>query len=80
MIIRPGALGDTLMVAPSIRDLQGLYHVEFVGRNPGLYFLSFIADDVSDMEAGGWHRLFAADLSGDPRTLPGLSERRSQAM
>lgn len=66
MIIKPGALGDTLMAAPSIRDLHGLCHVEFVGRNPGLYFLSLMADDVSDVEAGGWHRLFAAGLIGGP--------------
>lgn len=59
MIIRAGALGDTLMVLPSICDLPEHCRVVFAGREPGLYFVSLKADAVSDMESSGWHRLFA---------------------
>jgi hypothetical protein len=58
-IIRPGALGDTLMLAPSLMDLHHRLPLTVVGRRPGLEFIRPLADLVLDMEGGGWHRLFA---------------------
>ncbi len=75
MLIRPGALGDTLMLAPSICDLGDLCPVEFVGRHPGLYFISMIADNVSDMEAGAWHRLFVNAFEERQDSVGGLRDK-----
>ncbi|MCF8146845.1 MAG: glycosyltransferase family 9 protein [Deltaproteobacteria bacterium] len=58
LIIRPGALGDTLMVLPALNDLAGKAAVTFVGRRPGLDFIRSHVDRAMDLEASGWHRLF----------------------
>ncbi|MCP4567785.1 MAG: hypothetical protein GY841_09430, partial [FCB group bacterium] len=58
LTIRPGALGDTLMVLPALVQLRAKASITFVGRYPGL---DFIADHVHrpmDLEGPGWHRLF----------------------
>ncbi len=68
MIIRPGALGDTLMVLPALADLAGKAVITFAGRQPGLdYVRSFIHRGL-DLEATGWHRLFLD--SPDKHSLP----------
>lgn len=68
LILRPGALGDTLMVLPALCGLPEECSVTFVGRQPGLYFVSARVSRAADMESGGWHRLFftnsAAAASG----------------
>jgi heptosyltransferase III len=58
LIIRPGALGDTLMLLPALKDLEGKAHVTFVGRYPGLDYIEPHVGRVMDMEGSGWHRLF----------------------
>jgi len=58
LIIRPGAMGDTLMVIPSLIELSGKAAVTFVGRQPGLDFIRDFVNRGLDMEAAGWHRLF----------------------
>ena len=58
LIIRPGALGDTLMLLPALKDLAGKVSVAFVGRQPGLDFIRPYVDRAMDLEASGWHRLF----------------------
>ncbi|MCD4717142.1 MAG: hypothetical protein K8R45_10420, partial [Desulfobacterales bacterium] len=68
LIIRPGALGDTLMVLPSLADLAGKAVITFVGRQPGLdYIRSFVRHGL-DLERAGWHRLFLD--SPDEHSLP----------
>jgi len=58
LIIRPGALGDTLMLLPALKDLSGKVAVTVVGREPGLNFIQPHVDCTMDLEACGWHRLF----------------------
>ncbi|MBW1735796.1 MAG: hypothetical protein JRJ09_13850 [Deltaproteobacteria bacterium] len=68
LIIRPGALGDTLMLAPALTDLSAGMDVTFVGREPGLWFISPLVSRALDMDRGGWHRLFTN--RGDGQGLP----------
>jgi heptosyltransferase III len=68
LLIRPGALGDTLMILPALHQLKGIVPVTVAGRRPGLDFISQTAEHVVDLEGPGWHRLFG--LSPDPRGLP----------
>ena len=58
MIIRPGALGDTLMLLPALLVLPAGTEVTFVGRQPGLAFIRPYVENAMDMERHGWHRLF----------------------
>ena len=64
LIIRPGALGDTLMLVPALIDLSGKGAITFVGRQPGLEFVRPHVDRSMDLEASGWHRLFMNRLDG----------------
>jgi ADP-heptose:LPS heptosyltransferase len=68
MIIRAGALGDTLMVLPALADLAGKANITFVGRQPGLDYVRSFVHRGLDLEATGWHRLFLD--SPDELTLP----------
>ena len=58
LIIRPGALGDTLMILPALVDLEGKVDTTFVGRQPGLDFVRDFVYLSMDFEVSGWHRLF----------------------
>ena len=58
LIIRPGALGDTLMVLPALVHLMGKASVTFVGRRPGLEFVADHVPHAMDLESAGWHKLF----------------------
>jgi heptosyltransferase-3 len=58
LIIRPGALGDTLMLLPALKALAGKVIVTFVGRRPGVDFVWPHVNQVMDLEASGWHRIF----------------------
>jgi len=59
LIIRSGALGDTLLMLPSVSGLAPGVKVTFVGREPGLRYLRDRVDRCLDFEQGGWYRLFA---------------------
>ena len=58
MIIRPGALGDTLMLLPALVDLSGKMLITYVGRQPGLGVIKDYVNSATDLEGHGWHRLF----------------------
>jgi ADP-heptose:LPS heptosyltransferase len=58
LIVRPGALGDTLMLLPALKDLEKKVQLTVVGREPGLYYLREMDVECRDMEGHGWHRLF----------------------
>ncbi|MCP4668440.1 MAG: glycosyltransferase family 9 protein, partial [Deltaproteobacteria bacterium] len=58
LIIRPGALGDTLMALPALVHLKGKASITFVGRRPGLEFMADHVHCPMDLEGPGWHRLF----------------------
>lgn len=65
LIIRPGALGDTLMMLPALRDLSDREAITFVGRQPGLDFIRPWVHRAMDMERSGWHRLFTNGNHGE---------------
>ena len=58
LIIRPGALGDTLMLLPSIIQMRRTSELFFVGRFPGLDFLRPFVHLCMDFEGLGWYKLF----------------------
>jgi len=58
LIIRPSALGDTLMLMPAIIQLRASAEIILVGRYPGLYFLKPYVHRCIDYEGSGWHTLF----------------------
>jgi heptosyltransferase III len=58
VIIRSGALGDTLMLMPAIRGLKKSAEIIIVGRLPGIDYLRPHVDQCIDIETSGWHRLF----------------------
>ena len=65
LIIRPGALGDTLMLLPALIDLSDRETITFVGREPGLDFIRPWVYCAMDMERSGWHRLFTNGQDGE---------------
>jgi len=58
LIIRPAALGDTLMLMPAIVPFRVSSEIILVGRSPGLDFLGPYVHGSIDYEGPGWHRLF----------------------
>jgi len=58
LIIRPGALGDTLMLMPSIIQIRRSTEIVFVGRSPGLNFIKPFVPHCMDFEGPGWYKLF----------------------
>jgi ADP-heptose:LPS heptosyltransferase len=65
LIIRPSALGDTLMLMPAIAQLRGSTQIVLVGRSPGVDILWPYVNRVIDYEGSGWHRLFLENLDVD---------------
>ena len=59
LVIRPGALGDTLLMLPALTALRGKTSVDFVGRQPGLRYVGDVVCRTMDLETAGWRRLFA---------------------
>ncbi|MFC1868318.1 glycosyltransferase family 9 protein [Thermodesulfobacteriota bacterium] len=73
MIIRAGALGDTLMLLPAIAQLRAKAGVILSGRYPGIDFLRPYVDQCMDFEGSGWHRLFIKGAARDHGIyLPGV--------
>ncbi|MFO8090559.1 MAG: glycosyltransferase family 9 protein [Desulfatiglandaceae bacterium] len=62
LVLRPGALGDTLMLAPAALRISSNHRVLVAGREPGVSFLERVVSRVYDIERGGWHRLFSSGL------------------
>jgi ADP-heptose:LPS heptosyltransferase len=69
LIIRPAALGDTLMLAPALSDSHEWAEVIVAGRRPGIDFLSPLVSSCLDFEGQGWHSLFM-DVPDSDLTLP----------
>jgi heptosyltransferase-3 len=61
LIIRPAALGDTLMLAPALSNSREWGEVSVVGRRPGIEFLKPLVSRCLDFEGPGWHTLFMDD-------------------
>ncbi len=60
LIIRSGALGDTLLLMPLINALSGR-RIIIMGRKPGIDYLEPFVEQCIDIERGGWHRLFGPE-------------------
>lgn len=58
LIIRPSALGDTLMLIPAVIQLRASAEIILVGRSPGIDFLRPYVHRCIDYEGPGWHMLF----------------------
>jgi ADP-heptose:LPS heptosyltransferase len=58
LILRAGALGDTLMLMPVITAMRGEHEIILAGRTPGIEYLKPWVDRVIDLERGEWHRLY----------------------
>jgi ADP-heptose:LPS heptosyltransferase len=66
LIIRPSALGDTLMLSPALAQLRLFTEVILAGRRPSLDFLKSYVHLLLDYEGPGWHTLFLENI--DPGT------------
>lgn len=66
IMIRPGALGDTLMLMPSIASLGASTEITFVGRSPGLFYLKPHVHRTMDYEGPGWYTLFQEAAASRP--------------
>jgi len=69
LIIRPAALGDTLMLAPALSNSREWGEVIVAGRRPGIDFLRPLVSRCLDFEGPGWHALFM-DAPEPGVTLP----------
>jgi len=69
LIIRPAALGDTLMLAPTLSNSREWGEVIVAGRRPGIDFLRPLVSRCLDFESPGWHALFM-DAPESGFTLP----------
>jgi heptosyltransferase III len=58
LIIRAGAIGDTLMLMPSIKALRGEHEIIIAGRSPGIEYLKPYVHKCIDLERGEWHKLY----------------------
>ena len=64
LIIRPGAIGDTLMVLPALAGLSKDILVTFAGSRPGIDFIADNVHNTFDTDRLGWHRLFMDSPEG----------------
>ena len=58
LIIRPAALGDTLMLVPALVQISASAEVVLVCRQPSLEVLKPYVEKTVDYEGPEWHRLF----------------------
>jgi ADP-heptose:LPS heptosyltransferase len=65
LLIRAGALGDTLMLMPAISHLRKKEQIILAGRYPGIDYLRPYVDGCIDLESSGWHGLFM-ERAGHP--------------
>ncbi len=77
LIIRPGAIGDTLLTFPIIKTIRNTYgnpHITLVG-NPAvlpLALASGLVDETSDYGQRQWSSLFSTDNTFSPAMLDQL--------
>ena len=58
LIIRAGALGDTLMLLPALAHLSEQADIIVAGRYPGIDYLRPYVKKCMDMDRSGFHRIF----------------------
>ena len=69
LLIRAGALGDTLMLMPAISHLRKEAEIILAGRYPGIDYLRPYIDGCIDIESSGWHGLF---MEGSGQRVPSM--------
>lgn len=75
LIIRPSALGDTLMLLPALVQLRPLTDITLVGRAPGLDLLKPHVQSGLDYEGPGWHHLFLEKVGPEtPLPIPPVEQ------
>jgi ADP-heptose:LPS heptosyltransferase len=87
VIVRPAALGDTLMLLPALSGMDDGLEVTVVGRNPGLDLLRPYTARAVDYDRGDWHHLFSDSpdpvldlpLSSSARTALFLTDPEGRA-
>ena len=70
LIIRPSALGDTLLLTPALHHIAKRVAVTLLGRKPGIDFLRPFVTHCLDYEKGGWHTLFSEEANCEDLPLP----------
>jgi ADP-heptose:LPS heptosyltransferase len=70
LIIRPSALGDTLLLAPALHQIADRAELTLLGRRPGVDFLRPFLLNCLDYEKGGWHTLFLEEPNCKDLPLP----------
>jgi heptosyltransferase-3 len=70
LIIRPSALGDTLLLAPAFYQLTDKVELSLAGRRPGIDFLRPFLSSCMDFDRKGWHRLFLGEPLCEKRFMP----------
>jgi heptosyltransferase-3 len=69
LLIRAGALGDTLMLMPAISHLRKEAEIILAGRYPGIDYIRPYVDGCIDIESSGWHGLF---MEGSGQRVPSM--------
>ena len=72
LIIRPSALGDTLLLTPAIHQIADKVELTLLGRRPGIDFLKPFLKSALDYEKGGWHTLFLEEPNCRNIPFPGV--------
>jgi len=75
LIIRPAALGDTLMLVPALVQMSAFTGVVLVCRSPSLEILKPYVEQSVDYEGSGWHRLFSDQYDGHLLLTPPRVDR-----
>lgn len=70
LVVRIGALGDTIVCLPILLALKENYNVYFLGRMPGISFLKDHITEAYDIEEPRWIWLFKEEPPKDIRLLP----------
>ena len=70
LIIRPSALGDTLLLTPALHHIAKRVAVTLLGRKPGIDFVRPFVTHCLDYEKGGWHTLFSEEANCEDLPLP----------
>lgn len=70
LVVRLGALGDTIVCLPILLALKEKYDVYFLGRMPGIFFLKDHITEAYDIEEPRWIWLFKEEPLRDVGPLP----------
>lgn len=70
LVVRMGALGDTVVCLPLLLALKKKYNVYFLGRMPGIFFLRDHVTKVYDIEESHWNWVFGEAAKINVNLIP----------